>query len=105
MDAALRDDNWRAVRIRRRNGLGIGVSALLIVAYYWYFAHVSTSAYRGYAYRTFDLGFYDQGVWLLSRFHAPYITLVGRDLFGDHASSRCSRWCRCTGSGPTRRRC
>jgi uncharacterized membrane protein len=70
---------------RRRNSLGIAVSGLLIVAYYWYFAHVSTSAYRGYAYRTFDLGFYDQGVWLLSRFHAPYITLVGRNLFGDHA--------------------
>ena len=78
MDGVLRDD-------RRRNGLGIAISGLLIVAYYWYFAHVSTSAYRGYAYRTFDLGFYDQGVWLLSRFHAPYITLVGRNLFGDHA--------------------
>jgi len=85
VDAALRDDDAASRDDRRRNGVGIAISALLIVAYYWYFAHVSTSAYRGYAYRTFDLGFYDQGVWLLSRFHAPYITLVGRDLFGDHA--------------------
>ena len=85
MDAALREDDVGSRGDLRRHGLGIAASALLIVAYYWYFAHVSTSAYRGYAYRTFDLGFYDQGVWLLSRLHAPYITLVGRDLFGDHA--------------------
>ena len=85
MDAALRDDDAGSRADRRGHVLGVGVSALLIVAYCAYFAHVSTSAYRGYAYRTFDLGFYDQGVWLLSRFHAPYITLVGRNLFGDHA--------------------
>jgi uncharacterized membrane protein len=32
------------------------------------------------------MGIFDQGVWLLSRFHAPYVTVMGRDLFGDHTS-------------------
>jgi len=34
----------------------------------------------------FDVGIYDQGTWLLSRFHAPFSTVVGLNLFGDHAS-------------------
>jgi uncharacterized membrane protein len=32
------------------------------------------------------MGIYDQGVWLLSRFHAPFVTVMGRNLFGDHTS-------------------
>lgn len=34
----------------------------------------------------FDLGIFDQGTWLLSRFHAPFVTIRGLNLFGDHAS-------------------
>lgn len=34
----------------------------------------------------FDLGIFDQGVWLLSRFHEPFVTVMGLNLFGDHAS-------------------
>jgi len=78
-------DHWIFGGDRRRGSIGIAVSGLLIVAYVVYFAHVTTATYRGYGYRTFDLAFYDQGVWLLSRFHAPYLTTIGRDLFGDHA--------------------
>ena len=68
-----------------RGALGVAISGLLILSYFLYFSHVTIDAYRGYGYRTFDLGFYDQGVWLLSRFHAPFVTLMGRNLFGDHA--------------------
>ena len=32
----------------------------------------------------FDLGIYDQGVWLLSRFRDPFVTVRGLDLFGHH---------------------
>ena len=32
------------------------------------------------------MGIFDQGVWLLSRFHAPFVTVMGRNLFGDHTS-------------------
>jgi uncharacterized membrane protein len=34
----------------------------------------------------FDLGIFDQGVWLLSRFQDPMVTIRGLPLFGDHAS-------------------
>jgi len=36
--------------------------------------------------QAFDLGIFDQGVWLLSRFKNPYVTLRGLNLFADHAS-------------------
>jgi uncharacterized membrane protein len=34
----------------------------------------------------FDLGIFDQGVWLLSRWRDPFVTVRGLALFGDHAS-------------------
>jgi uncharacterized membrane protein len=34
----------------------------------------------------FDLGIFDQGVWLLSRFREPFVTVRGLPLFGDHTS-------------------
>src|SRR4029453_2677508 len=34
----------------------------------------------------FDLGIFDQGVWLLSRFRDPFVTIRGLSLFGDHTS-------------------
>src|SRR5262245_16405979 len=34
----------------------------------------------------FDFGIYAQGMWLLSRFQTPFVTIMGRQLFGDHTS-------------------
>jgi len=34
----------------------------------------------------FDLGIFDQGVWLLSRFKEPFVTFRGLNLFADHSS-------------------
>jgi len=34
----------------------------------------------------FDLGIFDQGTWLLSRFREPFVTVRGLDLFADHTS-------------------
>lgn len=34
----------------------------------------------------FDFGIFDQGLWLLSRFHEPFITVRGLHLFADHSS-------------------
>lgn len=42
--------------------------------------------HRGLGTSSFDVGLYDQGMWLLSRFEAPFVTLMGRNMFGDHAS-------------------
>jgi uncharacterized membrane protein len=60
--------------------------AMLITAYAVRFGLLSVQAQDGYADPGYDMGIFDQGVWLLSHFHAPYVTVMGRDLFGDHAS-------------------
>lgn len=60
--------------------------AALMVAYTIYFSRLTIDIYRGYGSPGFDLGIYDQGLWLMSRFHAPFVTIMGRNLFGDHAS-------------------
>ncbi len=36
--------------------------------------------------QAFDFGIFDQGLWLLSRFEAPFVTVRGLHLFGDHSS-------------------
>jgi uncharacterized membrane protein len=64
--------------------VGIGLSAAMVFWYFWHFGHATSDIHRGYGDSAFDIGLYDQGVWLLSRFHAPYVTLMGRNLFGDH---------------------
>lgn len=51
-----------------------------------YFGHLSIARYRRFSYPSFDLAIFDQGLWLLSRFREPFITLRGLDLFGDHSS-------------------
>jgi uncharacterized membrane protein len=60
--------------------------AMLIVAYVLRFGQLSVAVHDGYGTPGYDMGIFDQGVWLLSRFHAPFVTVMGRDLFGDHTS-------------------
>ena len=47
---------------------------------------LSVAVHDGYGTPGYDMGIFDQGVWLLSRFHAPFVTVMGRNLFGDHTS-------------------
>lgn len=47
---------------------------------------IQLDTHRGLGTSSYDIGLYDQGVWLLSRFDAPFVTLMGRNLLGDHAS-------------------
>jgi uncharacterized membrane protein len=58
----------------------------LILLYTLRFGLLSVQVQDGYGAPGYDMGIFDQGVWLLSRFHAPYVTVMGRDLFGDHTS-------------------
>jgi uncharacterized membrane protein len=60
--------------------------ALLILAYVVRFGLLSVQVHDGYGTPGYDMGIFDQGVWLLSRFHAPFVTVMGRNLFGDHTS-------------------
>ncbi len=59
---------------------------VLLVLYVGWFSYLSWKMYYGYGYPPFDLAIFDQGLWLLTHFHAPFVTVMGRDLFGDHTS-------------------
>ena len=58
----------------------------LVVAYVLWFSYLSWKLYYGYGYPPFDLAIFDQGLWLLTHFHIPFVTVMGRNLFGDHTS-------------------
>jgi uncharacterized membrane protein len=58
----------------------------LLALYVGWFSYLSWKLYYGYGYPPFDLSIFDQGLWLLTHFHAPFVTVMGRDLFGDHTS-------------------
>jgi uncharacterized membrane protein len=77
---------WERLRVLAgRVGPHLPVAALILV-YAVRFGLLSIQAQDGYADPGFDMGIFDQGMWLLSRFHAPYVTVIGRNLFGDHTS-------------------
>jgi len=50
------------------------------------FSDLSVGVFREYGTPAFDFGPFDQGIWLLSRFKDPFVTVMGRNLFGDHSS-------------------
>ena len=60
--------------------------AVLIVAYAVRFSLLSINVYNGYGDPPYDMALFDQGIWLLSHFHAPFVTVMGRNLFGDHTA-------------------
>ena len=65
---------WRAV-VWVAAGVFVVVFGLLIL-----------HRHRTFGTFNFDLGIFDQGLWLLSRAETPFITLRGLHLFGDHSS-------------------
>lgn len=76
---------WVRARLRRIT-VWQALLAAAIAAYTWYFTWVSLDYHHGLGTSAYDFGLYDQGVWLMSRFDAPFVTLMGRNLMGDHAS-------------------
>ena len=62
------------------------VAAAVTVAYTVWLAVRTTRDHFGLGTSAYDFGLYDQGVWLLSQGKAPFVTLMGRNLFGDHTS-------------------
>lgn len=58
----------------------------LMTAWTWHFTRISLDVHNGFGTSAYDLGIYVQGVWLLSVFQQPFVTLMGRHLFGDHTS-------------------
>ncbi|NBN96223.1 MAG: DUF2079 domain-containing protein, partial [Actinobacteria bacterium] len=62
------------------------VAIALTVLYTLWLALRTTRDHFGLGTSAYDFGLYDQGVWLLSQGRAPFVTLMGRNLFGDHTS-------------------
>jgi uncharacterized membrane protein len=62
------------------------VLALALVIYLSHFLWFTIRNHIAYGTNGFDVGIFDQGVWLLSRFHNPFVTIRGLNLFGDHTS-------------------
>lgn len=60
--------------------------AALVLLYILRFAGLGIAALHAYEQPAFDLGIPDQGIWLLSRFDSPFVTVMGRQLFGDHST-------------------
>lgn len=59
---------------------------IMVASYVSWFSAKTIDIHRGLGTSSYDIGLYDQGVWLMSRFKAPFVTLMGRNLLGDHAS-------------------
>lgn len=60
--------------------------AALIVAYAIRFSLLSVQVHDGYGTPAYDMAIPDQGIWLLAHFHAPFSTVMGRNVFADHTS-------------------
>ena len=48
------------------------------------FSTATVDSLRAFQQDAYDLALYDQGIWLLSRFHAPFTTVMGTDMFAAH---------------------
>lgn len=62
------------------------VVLVLVVAYIVWFIHLNFLLYYSYGEPPFDLAVFDQGMWLISHLHVPFVTIMGRNLIGDHTS-------------------
>ena len=77
--------NRLSARVRRISSWTLVVVAA-ITAYTIYFSFTTVQIHRGLGTSAYDFGLYDQGIWLMSRGRNPFVTLMGRNLFGDHTS-------------------
>lgn len=71
---------WR--RITTPQVIIVGV----VVLYTTFFTQRSLDIHHAFGTASYDSALYDQGVWLLSQGETPFVTLMGRNLFGDHTS-------------------
>jgi len=76
------------VPVIRRHKISIGaiVAYALVAIYAAYFVTLTVRTQRALGTSAFDFGLYDQGIWLMSRGKTPFVTLMGRNLLGDHSS-------------------
>lgn len=56
----------------------------MMVVYALHFGATTVDSLQSFQQDAYDLSLYDQGIWLLSRFHAPFMTVMGTDMFAAH---------------------
>jgi len=62
------------------------VVALLVALYVGVFGHLTWSQHANWASFGFDVGIYDQGMWLLAHGRDPFMTIRGMDYWGHHVA-------------------
>ena len=84
------DDLRRVIAVLRQRLALVTVWHAIAIAvttsYTTWLALRTTRDHFGLGTSAYDFGLYDQGMWLLSQGKAPFVTLMGRNLFGDHTS-------------------
>jgi uncharacterized membrane protein len=59
---------------------------LIMAVFVGAFVYQTWTLHQRFGTYGYDVGIYDQGTWLLSRFREPFSTIRGLPLFGDHAA-------------------
>jgi hypothetical protein len=88
VERALLDLGRRLVAATRISGAGLCALALGVTLAVFVLAFVAATwtVHDRFGTYGFDLGIYDQATWLLSRGRAPFVTVRGLDLLGQHAA-------------------
>ncbi|MBA3015550.1 MAG: DUF2079 domain-containing protein [Proteobacteria bacterium] len=60
--------------------------AAMIATYTLVFGYLTWSQQANFGTFGYDMGIYDQGIWLLSRFKTPFLTVRGLNYFGHHVN-------------------
>jgi uncharacterized membrane protein len=78
----------RVVEVTRLPGPTLCAAALTLtlVVFVATFVVATWTAHERFGTYGFDLGIYDQATWLLSQGRAPFVTIRGLDLLGQHAA-------------------
>jgi uncharacterized membrane protein len=62
------------------------VLGLLVGVYVVVFGRLTWSQHSNFGTFGYDMGLYDQGIWLLSRFREPFVTIRGLNFFEHHVN-------------------
>jgi uncharacterized membrane protein len=77
----------RARLYRRQHALApVTVLVLLVATYIAVFGTLTYRQQSNYGTFGFDMGIYDQGIWLVSHFKTPFDTIRGLNYFGQHVN-------------------
>jgi uncharacterized membrane protein len=79
-------DEPLSVQLLRLPAAPVAALVALMGVYIAVFGSLTWSQQSNYGTFGFDMGIYDQGIWLLSRFKDPFLTIRGLNYFGHHVN-------------------